>query len=87
VNLSVSLTPDLVGLIEAKVASGRFASTSEVVSEALRLLDRAEERTAETRARLRQAWEERLASGDAGPLGFADLRAQARRGLAEPTTG
>lgn len=37
-NISVSLTPELVSLIKAKVATGRYSSTSEVVREALRLL-------------------------------------------------
>jgi antitoxin ParD1/3/4 len=84
-NISISLTPELVGLIKAKVDSGRYTSTSEVVREALRLLERADEREAETRAHLRQAWDDGLASGDAGPLDFAELKAQARRRLAEPT--
>ena len=35
-NISVSLTPELVSLIKAKVATGRYSSTSEVVREALR---------------------------------------------------
>ena len=54
-NVSISLTPELVGLIKTKVASGRYTSTSEVVREALRLLERADQRDAEERRRLRQA--------------------------------
>ena len=77
-DVSVSLTPDLVELIEAKVASGRYASTSEVVREALRLLERADRHDAEELLRLREAWEEGVASGDAGPLDFAALKAEAR---------
>ena len=41
-NVSVPLTQDLVELIEAKVATGRYTSASEVVHEALRLLEGAE---------------------------------------------
>jgi antitoxin ParD1/3/4 len=78
-NISISLTPELVGLIKTKVESGRYTSTSEVVREALRLLERTDERD----ARLRQAWNDGVASGDAGPLDFADLKAQARHKLAE----
>jgi antitoxin ParD1/3/4 len=82
-NISISLTPELVGLIKAKVESGRYTSTSEVVREALRLLERSDEREAEARARLRQAWDDGIASGDAGPLDFAELKAQARADLAK----
>ena len=38
--LSISLTPQLEGLVRAKVSSGMYNSASEVVREALRLLDR-----------------------------------------------
>jgi antitoxin ParD1/3/4 len=79
VNISISLTPELVGLIKAKVESGRYTSTSEVVREALRLLERADEREADNRARLRHAWEEGAASGDAGPLDFRALKTEARK--------
>jgi antitoxin ParD1/3/4 len=83
-NISISLTPELVGLIKAKVDSGRYTSTSEVVREALRLLERADEREADSRARLRQAWEEDIASGDNGPLDFSELKAEARNKLPNP---
>ena len=83
-NVSISLTPELVGLIKTKVASGRYTSTSEVVREALRLLERADQRDAEELRRLRQAWEEGVASGDRGPLDFAALKAEARSRLQTP---
>jgi antitoxin ParD1/3/4 len=86
-NISISLTPELVGLIKAKIDSGRYTTTSEVVREALRLLERADKREAETQTRLRQAWDEGIASGDAGPLDFPALKAEARRRLAKPTKG
>ena len=35
---SVSLTPELTALIDAKLASGQYASASEVVRAALRLM-------------------------------------------------
>jgi antitoxin ParD1/3/4 len=37
--MNVSLTPELEKLVAARVSSGRYASASEVVREALRLLD------------------------------------------------
>lgn len=81
-NISISLTPELLGMIKAKVDSGRYGSTSEVVREALRLLERADLREAEERAQLRRAWDEGVASGDAGPLDMTALKAEARRRLA-----
>ena len=41
-SITVSITPEQEGLIQACLRSGRFASTSEVVRAALRLLDRDE---------------------------------------------
>jgi len=81
-NISISLTPELVGLIKAKVESGRYTSTSEVVREALRLLERVDLREAEALAQLRQAWADGTESGDAGPLDFPALKEEARRRLA-----
>jgi antitoxin ParD1/3/4 len=39
-NIKVSLTDELAKFIDAEVASGRYASSSEVVREALRLMER-----------------------------------------------
>jgi len=86
-NISISLTPELVGMIKARVDSGRYTSTSEVVREALRLLEQADDRRADERARLRQAWAEGIESDDAGLLDFADLRAEGRRRLNEQAKG
>ncbi len=37
--MNVSLTPELEKIVAERVASGRYASASEVIREALRLLD------------------------------------------------
>jgi antitoxin ParD1/3/4 len=81
-NISISLTPELVELIKAKVESGRYSSTSEVVREALRLLERLDRYEAGRLETLRQAWAEGIASGDAGPLDLDELKKAARAGLA-----
>ena len=44
--LNVNLTPELEAMVRDKVATGLYSSASEVVREALRLM---EERTASTR--------------------------------------
>ncbi|MBI3855626.1 MAG: type II toxin-antitoxin system ParD family antitoxin [Planctomycetes bacterium] len=41
--MNVSLTPELEALVERRVRSGRYQSASEVVREALRLLEDVEE--------------------------------------------
>jgi antitoxin ParD1/3/4 len=81
-NISISLTPELLGFVKAKVESGRYTSTSEVVREALRLLERSDHLEADRIDGLRRAWQEGVESGDAGPLDFAELRDAARRELA-----
>jgi antitoxin ParD1/3/4 len=78
-NISISLTPELVGMIKAKVEGGRYSSTSEVVREALRLLERMDRRELDQIDHLRTAWNEGIASGDGGALDFAELKAAARR--------
>ena len=81
-NISISLTPELIGLIKTKVDSGRYSSTSEVVREALRLLERADQQEGERIKVLRRAWQEGIESGDAGEIDFAELRQTAKRELA-----
>ena len=44
--MNVSLTPDLESFVSAKVESGRYRTASEVVREALRLLEKRELETA-----------------------------------------
>lgn len=78
-NISISLTPELVGLIKTKVESGRYTSTSEVVREALRLLERSDAREMDATAGLRRAWNEGVASGDVGELDFAEIKGEGRR--------
>ena len=46
-NMNVSLTDELANFVRAKVADGRYASSSEVVREALRLMEKTEKREAE----------------------------------------
>jgi antitoxin ParD1/3/4 len=81
-NISISLTPELLDLVKAKVKSGRYTSTSEVVREALRLPERADRLEAEQVRSLRRAWREGVDSGDAGPLDFVELRTATQRELA-----
>jgi antitoxin ParD1/3/4 len=72
------LTDELANFVKAKVASGRYTSSSEVVREALRLMERLERQEAEKLPPLRQAWKEGMDSGDAGDVDFAKLKKEAR---------
>ncbi len=53
-DMNVSLTPYLEALIKEKVSSGRYNSSSEVVREALRLLDEKDKRYQLELARIRE---------------------------------
>ena len=61
--MTISLSPQQAGRIEAAVETGDYAPNSEVVREALRLWEGREERRRAAIAKLRQAIEEGLASG------------------------
>ncbi len=81
-NMNVSLTEELANFVKSKVAAGRYTSSSEVVREALRLMEKIEQQEAEKLQFLRQAWKEGIDSGDAGELDFAALKQEARARLA-----
>jgi len=67
--MNVSLTPELEKFVQEKVESGRYTSASEVVREALRLLEKQEERSRERDEALKAFQAEldrRIAEADAG---------------------
>lgn len=64
--MNVSLTPELEAYVEGKVESGRYTSASEVVREALRLLEETETSRAEQLAEFNRELRERLAALDRG---------------------
>ncbi len=80
-NTSISLSSHFDRFIDEQVKSGRYGSTSEVVREALRLLEERETRL----EALRQALIEGEESGSAGPLDMEEIIREARRqaGLGE----
>jgi antitoxin ParD1/3/4 len=60
--MNVSLTPELEKFVSAKVESGRYNSASEVVREALRLLEEHDQARASQIAEFNQELGRRLAS-------------------------
>src|SRR5271166_6510758 len=81
VNMNVSLPEELANFVKDKVSTGRYGSSSEVVREALRLMERTEQQEAEKLALLRQAWKKGIDSGDAGEVDFTALKKEARARL------
>jgi antitoxin ParD1/3/4 len=81
--MSVAVTPEMAGAVRAAVESGEYASTSEVIREALRLWKSHQAARAREVAELRRAWQEGIESGPATTLDFADVKAKARAGLAK----
>jgi antitoxin ParD1/3/4 len=81
-NMNVSLIDELANFVKSKVAAGRYSSSSEVVREALRLMEKVERQEAEKLQFLRNAWQEGIDSGDAGELDFGELKKEARARLA-----
>jgi antitoxin ParD1/3/4 len=75
--MNINLTPQLEELVRQKVSSGLYNSASEVVREALRLMEREDQVRAAKLAQLRQDIQEGLQSGSAGEL---DVQAIKRRG-------
>ena len=73
-NTSITLGAHFLGFVEAQVASGRFASASEVVRAGLRLLEEHEQRLEALHAALAEG----EASGPAEPFDF-DAFIAARR--------
>ena len=80
--VSVALTGEQVSALKAAVASGEYATTSEIVREALRDWQFKRELRRDEIERLRQLWDEGKASGPARPLDFDELRREARQRLA-----
>ncbi len=80
-DMNVSLPDELAQFVRAKVETGRYASSSEVIREALRLLEMREQEEADKLALLRKAWQAGIESGDAGELDIAALKKEARQRL------
>jgi antitoxin ParD1/3/4 len=84
--LNINLTPQLEALVRDKVASGRYSSASEVVREALRLLEEQDQLRALRLESLRQALREGLDSGSDGPLDIEAIKSRGRARLKKPKT-
>jgi putative addiction module CopG family antidote len=77
--LNVNLTPQLEKLVRQKVSSGRYNSASEVVREALRLMETQDELRSLKLEQLRRDIREGLDSGPARPWSPAEMKREGRR--------
>ena len=75
-SMNVSLTPKLTDYVKSKVQSGNYNSASEVMREALRLMQERDEIQ-----RLRGVWDEGMASGDFQPYDAATAKQNLRKKL------
>ena len=79
--MNIHLTPELDQLVQSKVKTGRYNSASEVVREALRLLEERDQirqlRFQEMRRRIQEGWDSlRRGEGGDGEEFMAQLEAE-----------
>lgn len=80
--LNVNLTPELEAMVRDKVASGHYGSASEVVREALRLMEERDQLRAAKLGQLRRDIQAGIESGWAGDLDVAEIKRRGRTRLA-----
>jgi len=76
--ITIALTKEMADNVRAAVKAGDYASTSEVVREALRDWQLKRISQQEQIEHLRRLWEAGLTSGPAGPLDVAEIKREAR---------
>jgi antitoxin ParD1/3/4 len=77
--ISIALTPEMTDLVQAAVASGEYATSSEVIREALREWKLRRSLRQHERAELQQLWAEGIASGPGRHATMDDIKREARR--------
>ncbi len=85
--LNVALPGDQVDALQQAVAAGEYATTSDIIREAVRDWQVKRALLPEEIVRLRQLWDDGKAGGEAGPLDFDTLRQEARERLAQGRQG
>jgi antitoxin ParD1/3/4 len=82
--MNVNLTPQLEAMIKEKVASGLYSSASEVVREALRLMEEQDRVRAVRLEQLRQDIREGLDSGDPDAWDPEEIKREGRNRRTAP---
>jgi antitoxin ParD1/3/4 len=86
-SLNVNLTPQLEEMIKRKVGSGLYGSASEVVREALRLMDQRDQVQSAKLERLRLDISEAFESGDSTVWNVDEIKQEGRNRRAARSAG
>jgi antitoxin ParD1/3/4 len=76
--MNINLTPQLESMIRQKVTSGLYNSASEVIREALRLMEEQDQIRAVKLEQLKRDIQEGLDSGETTPWDFEAFKREAR---------
>jgi len=79
--MNISLTPQLESLVKSKVESGLYGSASEVMRDALRLLEERDRRQSLRVEELRAEIKKGLDSGEPTPLDVGAIKSRGRKRL------
>ena len=80
--MNVNFSPQLEDMVRQKVASGLYTSASEVVREALRMMEAQDQLRAAKLEQLRQDIREGLESGESTPWDAEEIKQEGRQGRA-----
>ena len=80
--MNISLNPHFEELVKGKVESGLYNSVSEVMREALRLLEERDQLRDLRLEALRSEIQKGINSGEASPLNIEDIKSRGRKRLA-----
>ena len=83
--ININLTPQLEAMVRDKVAAGLYGSASEVVREALRMMQEHDQLRAIKLEQLRADIRAGIESGSAGELDVAAIKRRGRERLAKTT--
>jgi antitoxin ParD1/3/4 len=84
--INVSLTPQLEEMVRQKVSGGLYNSASEVVREALRLMEAQDRLQAVKLEQLRQDIQDGMESGDPTPWNAEEIKQAGRKRRADRTS-
>lgn len=76
--MNISLTPQLESMVKKKVGTGLYNSASEVVREALRLLEEKDQVNELKLTTLRQEIQKGMDSGESTPLDMEEIKSKAK---------